>query len=190
MKVKPLANVVVVIALVAPTSLWSTPALAEPTPTVKYLTNEPASLMDIGLVRLDAEVKEWMGNVRHRYKGNPASASADYGPGENRIVITVGYPLPEERSLPADVPKACAYQLDLIRKVARFSSLPSFFLHRDGAPANAPSGTKEEIEKIMRIDVVFLYDFFSSGSDGAFKHKYKCSGSLTGRDVAVSQSKM
>ena len=53
-------------------SMTASPVRAEPSPAVQWLMNEPASLFDIGMIRLEKKIKEYNQLVSEKAGGRVA----------------------------------------------------------------------------------------------------------------------
>ncbi|MEE9117701.1 MAG: hypothetical protein V3U02_03765 [Calditrichia bacterium] len=128
--------------------------MAEPTPTVSYLMNEPASMLDLGLMRLERLMNEM--NLDLSVDNNiPSDMSASYDLDSNKIVIIITYNtyIKHDKNPPKDIKKSVTSMVNNFKLI--FASIGPFFKHTGYTIKNEPENLLEEIDKITEIKVVF-----------------------------------
>jgi len=127
------------------------PSLAEPSPTVQYLMDEPASLFDLGMKSLNYSLSEGMKDV---------DVFAGYSWEENRIEITV-----YDVEVPDTIPNEKARCAKLVEQVKRhlavvngktpmkISGLGIYFSHTGYKNTKQPKNVATDLDAITTIRV-------------------------------------
>ncbi len=151
-----------------------TSARAEPGPVGQWLMNEPASLFDIGMIRLKMEAKTWElqdfaynTEMKEAY-GQPPGYIAGYDWDENRIVVQGWLGIKSEERPDAEL--ACKKVLSLISDRAgvvpdtgKFSLsdmtnsvFADYFSHIGYEVKDAPEDYKSRLDQIFLIKANIL----------------------------------
>lgn len=145
--------------------------MAEPTPTIQYLMNEPVSLLDLGILRLTLLLDEMkpLFEVNDKYKKifkYSILTGVDYDWGSNRIELEI-HPIGECKSKQEakdwciSVIKKIRFSLaidsDSGKPLAKDGLLDSFFTHNGFAAKSEPANIKSELEKIILISIGVPY---------------------------------
>jgi len=150
-------QIVVAIALVISLVPYPGQLRAEPDPLVSWLMNEPATLFDIGMLRLN----ETLDLIKPTFRGD-LIASASYSWEQNRIRIGASAVLEKGRS---DFKSVCKKVIKLIRRYGgglpefdpSYGNYPSnyseFFKHFDYERKNAPDKYRQKLDQIFQIEV-------------------------------------
>lgn len=146
---------------------------AEPSPSVRYLMNEPVTLFDWGILRLYEYLDEY---TTHYLKTNSVQdvySTVSYDPLQNNIIISLVVTRHTEqanespasvRSSSSDICKTITQTLrrefltDRERHVRRSSGLYRFFSHIGFKGKDEPIDSFDEIEKITVISVSVYSD--------------------------------
>lgn len=127
-------------------------ARAEPGPVINFLIKEPASLLDIGLLRLDHDLDLWADK-----EDGVFSASAEYIWSRNRIVISIFSREPkfsEEECESIISGRRYVYGIvDGKSFIDGPSSVARLFGHEGYTSSGAPKGYHAKIDNIIEITV-------------------------------------
>ena len=149
--------------------------MAEPTPAVQYLMNEPVSMLDWGLYRMEEKIKKYFDFPDFPKGGNPWVFEFNYNWDSNRIMISVGI----VRELDSPAKDQCRNVISAIRGYAlgnfwegvkgdpqkNGSFLAKCFSHSGYTKTDIPEGLLKEIDQIIEIQVAVL-DKSIGGSKG------------------------
>lgn len=171
---------IIILALFA---ILSAGAAAEPTPAIRYLLGHQATMMDLGLLRLQGALERMIrvDGALFTLSSQHPSVVAYYDEESNLIRIEFLDVLASEHSLPFDDwGKLCRERFERVRAMFRgdkpgSSGLAAQFNHIGWADDNRPFALDAELRNIT---VVRMYAQFSDA-------KQECSGRLVGTDVAV-----
>lgn len=153
-------------------------ALAEPSPTISWLMNEPASMFDIGILRLRDQNEQWKAELVEKMAEvggfdalalNESSAGVVYVFEENRITIEVSFAgEPDEQ--------ACESLLGHYRSIiwggddrlspemaTRFFA--NAFGHVNYSVGGAPPDWQERVAEIVRVTVGIQEEVTPSADD-------------------------
>jgi len=146
---------------------------AEPSPSVRYLMNEPVTLFDWGIVRLYEYLDEYTAHYLKTSSVQDIYSTVSYDSSRNNIVISLvvtrqaeqANESPESVRLSSgDICKTIIQTLrrefltDSDRHVRRSSGIYRFFGHIGFKGKDEPIGSFEEIEKITVINVSIYSD--------------------------------
>lgn len=172
---------------------------AEPTPTIKYLMNEKASLFDIGIIRLEMRFDSFCKSESEYFKSIVPDLSPQYSPAStvlydwdgNRIIMCMTIFLSSQISF--DKLQACSKLIfNLIRTdmgvnydkgtdLAPNLTPPvvEMFSHQGYQQINAPHILLNELKNIIDITLQFVVM--------PNKPFYTCKGKLYGTELLFSQ---
>ena len=169
---------------------------AEPTSAIKYLMNEPVSMLDYGIYRLEKYLKS-AAQVAHVHVGlrtdslglTPPSVMVDYVFSANRIIAKFHYVLddcsPElKNSIEKVVKNIKLLSLSIFFKKGKAESrhrLADFFSHAGYTHPNVPSNLAHELEMITELQ----YEIYCSRSS----RFVRCKSPLLSEDVYWSADK-
>jgi hypothetical protein len=128
--------------------------LAEPGQVTRYLMNEPASLFDVGMVRVQA-LSTWAeGQVRAAWMSGaelkPIDAGIEvyYSPESDRIYITIS--AMEESGTYVQLQKGCKRALDQLG-IVMARNLPELFQHVGQQVPSEPSAFRATLPEIVEL---------------------------------------
>ena len=127
--------------------------LAQPSEQIRYLMQEPASLFDLGMYKLNNYLQSYRHESR-RFQVEKSRSTARYDQEENIIRIEIDL-FPKTKQF--DKPKAlCIEATESIKLRLRDEMLDyrhQFFSHAGYDNPKRPGGVLQELEKIMEIVV-------------------------------------
>ena len=169
----------------------------EPTPAVRYLMNEPVTLLDYGLIRLKEKIEEDIKDDSIIHKKRPF-VSVDYDWYGNRIKFKFTYIESEtlkkakSQSELDEIKSKMEMVIHLVKSrvflvepstgkpmLAKNSSLVYFFSHVGFKSLNEPKNLASELDAITEIEVGY---YFAAGQKGI-----KCRSPLLSKDIFWSQ---
>lgn len=146
-------------------------AAAEPNQSVKFLMNQPVSLLDFGIYRLEKDLKKIKKELA-LYHALPFDIAVNYDWENNKILIrlTYGY----ERNPPRKtIQKGVRHVIKQIRgflgvdpkgKVFHkrgFSKAADYFSHQGYIIQNRPEALEKDIDEMIVLNVVYSVQNFS-----------------------------
>lgn len=140
-------------------------AHAEVSPITKYLTSERASLLDIGMMRLDRLTRDFeaRNGVYWTENGNVKffrpSISTSYEASEDKIYIY--FFTMDSTPTEAQMTEGCEYAFGQMR-IWLMKSLPDLFLHAGFDDPAVPADTREALGRMIELQC-----YFSSSRDSA-----------------------
>ena len=147
-------------------------ALAEPTPGIQYLMEEPVSMLEWGLHRLSSHLQASLG-------ANSGTAETRYWWATNRIQIRLT--LIDTPPSVEEARNVCAKTIDWVRgtlavvdgqpQLSGVSAVPSFFSHHGFRGRNEPQALGPELDARTEIHVDFHFKE---------PHQVRCRGELLG----------
>ena len=144
---------------------------AEPTESANFLMNEPVSLLDFGIYKLEKDLKGLGKDLAINYS-TPFDISVRYDWEKNKIVIqfTYGY----ERNPP---PKTILIGVQKVLKQIKgflgvdpkgkvyhkrgFSKVADYFSHQGYLTQNRPKELEKEIDQMIELSVIYSIQNFS-----------------------------
>jgi len=175
---------VVLLSLLA---VWR-PALAELTPTVRYLMTEPVSLLDWGIHRLDKNLEG------ATVEGEKLFVFVGYDRDANRINLSAQPRERRTRSL-ADAKTMCKetigylrWRLGVVRETGKalggdHSGLRDFFSHEGYRMKDEPGNLAGELDAITELSALF----FGVRPDNQRQKLVKCRGRLMSSEVLFEE---
>jgi hypothetical protein len=166
--------------------LYAQTAQAEPSPTTHFLMNEPASLLDLGIYKLEKDIKGLQKDLVVNHT-TPFDISVDYNWDENRIAIQMTYGYegnPPKKIIRIGIKKVFQrlkgfLGVDPQGKVYHkrgFSKVSDYFSHEGYVIKNRPKDLEKEIDQIVELKVIYSVQNFSRLSE--------CKNMLVGRRVS------
>lgn len=165
-------------------------ASAEPGSTTQYLLNEPATLLDISMIRLDDLTDEFENRVGLHWtdgeemKWFKAEVNSNYEPDDDKIYVS--FLAMNSEANEEQMAEGCRNAMSQMN-ISLMKSLPNLFLHvgyeDSSVPADFYTGLKEMFE---------IRCYFSSGkstAEGRFWAHRKL-GSLGDSDMTIGKWKM
>ena len=159
--------------------------LSEPTPTIKYLMNEPVSMLDWGIYNMAQRLRPLQ---EHKDVGD---VSVDYVWKKNRILITAHYKYDARSKSEKESKRRCEELVNSIKRhfrvdpktgkgvlLDRRSSLGFLFGHAGYRGSNQPKNLYQELEKLVHIEVWNNWEG-TAGSSG----NVVCTSPLMGTQV-------
>jgi hypothetical protein len=119
----------------------------EPDAVMKYLMNEPVSMLDWGLFRLDK------GLIDPILSDKGVMASSGYNYSQNKIIINISiidYPDKKKKSA-KEIKESCRETIDFVKTVLKQVPLDVYFIHEGFAKKDAPKITSEHIRWLVEI---------------------------------------
>ncbi len=164
---------------------WVHPVQAEPNPSARFLMNEPVSLLDFGIYKLEKDIKGLQKDLTIHYT-DPFDISVDYKWDENRIVIQLTYGYegnPPRKTLQVGIknvfrlvksflgvnPKGEVYHKRGNSKVA------DYFSHKGYIVKNRPKVLEKEIDKMIEVRVTYSVQNYS--------RIFECKNMLVGSSI-------
>jgi hypothetical protein len=147
---------------------------AEPDSTIKYLMNEPVSMLDFGLYRMDRYLE-----IYFKVKGNPPPELwhiVHYRWDENRIIVACNISLPTKRTMTKKDAMAAARDLVGDIRHALNSPYTKFFSHYDFSRSTEP---KKIAEKLIQLVEIRIAVYHTDGGSGYIQ----CTAPLRGKDI-------
>ena len=164
---------------VAGVAISANPTLADPGPVTNWLMNEPASLFDLGMLRLKLEVEKYTERVFNNFspKKTGAIGWAEYDFSKNRI--TIGYEaktFARRKFNKSECKKYIANVQILIGQVidgrpppVGYSNAAALFSHSQYVNSSEPQNYRKKLDDIFIIEIIM---------DGG-----TCIGSMVSSDV-------
>ena len=148
---------------IAAISLFPILVNAEPGPVTQYLMNEPATLFDIGMMRLETLTTEfekrvglhWMDNGE--YKFFRAEIYSQYKPNDDKIYVS--FLITNSEPTEAQMAEGCENALAQMN-IWLLKSLPGLFLNTENDNQSRPPNFNTVLTKMFE-----LHCHFSSGQD-------------------------
>jgi hypothetical protein len=168
-----------------------------PSPTIAYLLKTPATIMDIGILRLRVMLLEWVPRKRYTdysiHGVSPATWVA-YDGTENRIEVSLHYV--DESSEPsvqyrAGVEAECRRVVNDLRELLVLQAYEAPFNHVDNGPVfeirpnkyNEPPDIYQEVNKITVLKVTYVF----AGAKKNGPIGIECDGRMTDKLVSVTK---
>lgn len=176
-------NIIVVLSILL---LQSHISSADPSQNIKYLMNEPVSLFDLGILRLNEQVKGLK-----LTNGGKLESTVDYEWDRNRIRILVFGPSDMHPKSLMEAKNWCHESFRSIRLtfgVNPDKGIPSYldksllsvyFSHQEYLKGNKPKNIEAELDNITEIVAVFTIE-------DKDKTTIKCQGPLVSNEILFS----
>jgi hypothetical protein len=173
----------ILLATWIPVILTHSIANAEPDVVTKYLMDEPVSMMDFGIFRLDQRVREVMASDHN------AIGAARYEWDKNKIILT-GFSSDKGIKTIQDAQNKCKEMVNSLRFVlgvnadtgksifGTSSMIDQYFSHKGYKTAAEPKGFSENLVKLVDIQGI------ATTQDG---EKLECHGPLMGTVIYFSR---
>lgn len=134
---------------------------AEPTPSVQWLMNEPVTLWDWGVVRLEQHLMKQI----HEWSDGEADVVVVNDTKEGRLIIGIWPVTGVSAKDEAEAREMCKKAIGFVRLTVgvskRFlgndSIIASFFRHRGFRGSNEPTDLQSQIATMIEIDVKWRY---------------------------------
>lgn len=145
--------------------LFSVLANAEPGPAMQYLMNEPATLLDIGMMRLDTLTTEFEKRVGLHWTDNGemkffrAEIDASYQPDDDKIYVY--FSVNNSEATDAQMAEGCENAM-MQMNIWLLKSLPGLFLHIAYDDPSKPPDMYRDLSKMFEIRC-----YFSSARDSS-----------------------
>jgi len=165
--------------------LFVQPVRAEPNESAHFLMNEPASLMDLGIYKLEKDI---LGLQKHLVvnRTTPFDVSVNYNWDENRITIqlTYGYEGNPSKKIIKNGIKNVFQQIKGFLGVNEkgqvyhkrgFSKASDYFSHEGYLIKDRPKDLEKKIDQIVELKVVYSVQNFS--------RIFQCKNMLVGRRI-------
>ena len=165
--------------------LFPTLVFAEPGPTTQYLMNEPASLFDVGMVRLRFLIHRWedqmTGNYRYKAQSDKArgGVQAQYRHEDDKIYVSIS--MRDDLATEDQMEAGCRYALQHIA-IYVSKSVPSLFRHAGNADPNE--------FKRLRDPLVEMFELRCSVSDNHSNGRFWATKRLGEEDMTIGKWKM
>jgi hypothetical protein len=153
-------------AMVAIIFLTPNLSIAEPDHILKYLINEPVSLLDFGLFKMTSSIESWfkLPPIEKAINGRTVMTTLQYEYAHNKIHVDL-YLFPEEVTGSAEESKQRSKDLlNLIKQIYGQIDLEGVFEHAGYEKSNKPKGIYENVKRITEFTVssefkgkVFVY---------------------------------
>ena len=172
---------------------------AEPSKTVEYLMNEPVSMLDLGILRLDRKLGKSESNFNYADKSlKMILGFANYDYEKNRIILSFLHYLNTDlfKTKGWTPQTVCKDQLSRVRNEFGFNdddskrsysttakdalSIANSFTHIGYQKKNAQNNLQSEIENISYVEIDIKEDCLMCLS---YRTLVKCEGSLYGKEV-------
>lgn len=138
---------------------------AEPNETARFLMNDPITLMDFGMYRLEKDIRAFQEKLAIKQQ-KPHTVLVDYFWDDNRIKIILSYGdtlNPPKMEIEAEIRRVVArlkekFGIDTsgnVRGVGGYSAVAEYFSHRSFVSQGRPTGIEKEIDKMVEIKVVY-----------------------------------
>lgn len=143
--------------------------LAEPGPVTQYLITERATLLDIGMLRLEVLTTEFEKRVglfwmdEGQMKMFRAEVNTDYEPDDDKIYIYISAMNSEANE--AQMEEGCAYAINHLG-IWLSKSLPGLFLHEGFEDPGQPPDLYNAFREMIELRCYFSTE--SSTSEGRF----------------------
>ena len=165
--------------------LLSTPICAEPGPATQYLINEPASLFDIGMLRLKRLTDYWEKQMTGNYWQKSQSGSVGgnvnvhYRPEDDKIYVSLT--ILDELATEEQMEAGCRYALRHMG-IYLTKSLHTLFWHKGYRDPAEPPNLRNSLEEMFELRCAVLDH--QSGS------RFWASRKLGAGDITIGQWKM
>ena len=156
---------------------------AEPTPSAHFLMNEPVSLMDLGIYKLEKDIKGLQDKLTVNHTA-PFNVSVDYNWDENKIAIQLTYGYegnPPKKIIQNGIKKVFQVVKGFLGVNAQgkvyhksgFSKVSEYFSHEGYVIKDRPKYIEKEIDQIVELKVIYSIQNFS--------RIFECKNMLVGR---------
>jgi hypothetical protein len=173
---------IIIVCLLAASvqSLW-----AEPNETSTFLINDPISLLDFGMYKLENDIKSYRDDLPIKHQP-PYSVFVDYDWDENKIFIVLSYGTPGN-PLIKEIKNEIKKVLIILKRnfgvgpkgepfqKGGFSSISDYFSHRGYTKKNIPQTFKKDIDQLMVFKVVYYVQNYS--------RYFECRNMLVGNSI-------
>jgi hypothetical protein len=149
--------------------LVPTLAHAEPGRVTQYLAGERATLLDVGMMRLEALTDEFENRVglfwTDHGEARPfqADISASYEPGGDKIYVS--FAVADNRPTDEQMAEGCEQAMGQMN-IWLLKSLPGLFLHSGGGSADVPNDVMNALPDMFELRCRFSSE--QSSSEGRF----------------------
>jgi len=176
LKEKRCALIIVIILLI-----FASPCKAEPDSTIRYLMNEPVSLLDIGIDRFNLYLGYSLGTGEGQpdsFRRSPVSVSYRWEANKLRLNRILFF----NKKIDVDTLKnECKEEIELIRCMVNYGLLESCFTHLGLATKNEPDNLVRNLEKIIEIRIKVINSDTKKGIE--------CIAPLLGKDIYFMEKK-
>jgi len=154
---------------------------AEPSQTVVRLIGEPASMLDIGMVKLRLQLLHYVAyQPGMAINGITPDADARYDWDQNRIVIDLTYLQPVTVQNSAKLPDDCRSIIAKLRQLLAWNTIAYPFQHEGYHHQDEPLNLQDELNKITVLRL-FAVTELQNNKRGNFQ----CEGALLGKEISV-----
>lgn len=165
--------------------LFAQTVWAEPTESAHFLMNEPVSLMDLGIYRLEKDIKGLQKDLVVNHTA-PFDVSVNYRWDENEITIQLTYGYegnPPKKIIQIGIKKVFQ-QLKGFLGVSEkgqvyhkrgFSKVSDYFSHEGYVIKNRPKDLEKEIDRMIELKVIYSIQNFS--------RIFECKNMLVGSSI-------
>ncbi|MFT5116022.1 MAG: hypothetical protein ACI9H8_000282 [Lysobacterales bacterium] len=156
---------------------------AEPGPATQYLMNEPASLFDVGMLRLKHTIAYWerqmTGNYKNKSGGNSigGNVNVSYRPEDDKIYV--GLSVMDSSATHEQMEAGCRYAL---RHIQIYVSKSAHALYQHVGYRD--SAEPEELDSSVRD--MFVLRCYVSGNDSS-KGRFWASQTLGDADMTIGK---
>jgi hypothetical protein len=162
---KKIINSVLLLMLLVPN------AYADPNTTAQFLMDDPVSLLDFGVYKLENEIKVHRKALVIK-RQPPHTVFVDYNWEENKIEIKLAYGDVGNPPI-AEIKREIITILGTLKKILGvspagkayhkdgFSSVPEYFSHKGYISKNKPKNVEKEIDQLVEFKVVYYVQNYS-----------------------------
>jgi len=163
-------------------------AQAEPGQSAKFLMNEPTSLLDFGIYKLENHIRSYKDTLRIKHQP-PDSVFVDYNWDKNRIIIGLSYGeagKPRIEEIKNEIQAAInalkgRYGVGADGKLLHkglYSGISEYFSHKGYQSKGRPEGLEKEIDQMVELKVVYHIQNYS--------RYFECSSMFLGDELICS----
>lgn len=158
---------------------------AEPNETSTFLINDPISVLDFGMYKLEKDINAYRNDLPIKHQP-PHSVFVDYDWDENKIFIVLSYGEPGNTPI-TEIKTEIKKILTVLKRnfgvnikgepfqKNGFSTIAEYFSHRGYTKKNIPQNFKKDIDQMVVFKVVYYVQNYS--------RYFECRNMLVGNSI-------
>jgi hypothetical protein len=177
-------------------TLLSSSSNAEPSSTIRYLINEPMSMLDWGLYRIQLDLNRIRSLTPSPESESPSDHEVRYDWDENRIEISANIYPSHQYVMDTGIDDICRDAFWLLKSLFDWNREPifratdgvaGFFEHTDYLDKAEPPSKQRDIEVITFFKVTVITNNPNEGIKGMYKKKLSCFGRYLDKDISYTR---
>jgi hypothetical protein len=132
---------------------------AEPSKKTRYLINEPVSMLDFGIYRLNKRISSYKNSLE--INGKLTSAIWSYNYNDDRLNLHISYHLEKENKekIKQKIKQTVKYIKNVIYPSHIKSYISHYFMHEGYTSKNKPDNLYEHIDNIAYINIRAMFKY-------------------------------